>query len=104
VAAYLDFEACCGSRRLVWFDLVWCGLVGFGDPPDPFVLVDAYDFCKQGALCNQESVGAAPQARPIRATDRPSDTTPGRQRRGAVVGAEAGLAGRMFQFWCHIPV
>src|SRR6056300_1519788 len=34
-------------------------------------------------------MGAAPQARPTRATDGPSVTTPGRQRRGAVVGAEA---------------
>ena len=34
-------------------------------------------------------MGAATQARPIRATDGPSVTTPGRQRRGAVVGAEA---------------
>ena len=34
-------------------------------------------------------MGAAPQARPIRATDGPSVTTPGRQCRGAVVGAEA---------------
>jgi len=34
-------------------------------------------------------MGAAPQTRPISATDGPSVTTPGRQRRGAVVGAEA---------------
>jgi hypothetical protein len=68
-------------------------------------------------------MGATPQARPIRATDGPSVTTPGRQCRGAVVGAEArarrhqsqvpeyasttslelGLAGSMFHFWCPVP-
>jgi len=35
--------------------------LGDGDPPDPFVLVDAYDFYKRGALCNQKSMGATPQ-------------------------------------------
>jgi hypothetical protein len=50
---------------LVWFGLVWFGLVWFGglflerefscplgdgDPPDPFVLVDAYDFKGKAAV------------------------------------------------------
>ena len=53
--------------------------------------VDTYDFNKRGTLCNQQSMGATPQARPIRATDRHSVTTPRRQCRGAVVGSEASV-------------